>query len=230
MEQINKNLLIVNLQMLYHEELEPWIHRIFPHVQVIKFYCRVWAYSGILPPARGRDSEDWGRTPYIYRNLRTDQLRNSKQIAMKEAVPTVPTVCLIEYFPYEKELQELEIKKIHESLVIVDFTGISLVDEEWVRQQLPTVEEIQIICRRWNFTEEYRTKWETLPVQVRFVSSLELSNVYDTIRNDKSPHPRVIFIERRTEIYASFREDAKIQQNQEDSYEKQIYTKMEEID
>jgi hypothetical protein len=227
MELIHENLLLVNLHMVYNEQLEPWIHKIFPQVGIVKFYCRLLAYEPILPPHRGRPMESWERTPYSYRNLRTDQLRKARDLAIKEADPTVPTVCMVEDFPYKDQFEKIQVLRPQLNLVIVDSKDLLLIDEEWVREQMPSVETIQIICRKWKFQDEFTTKWETFPCEVKIVSSPELDMMKDTLAQTVFTKPTMIFLEQTSDFYSSLRENASAHNN---TQEVKALTAMEEVD
>lgn len=230
MELIHENLLLVNLHMIYNEQLEPWIHTIFPRVGIVNFYCRLVAYQPILPPHRGRPMESWERTPYSYRNLRTDQLRKARDLAIQEADPTVPTVCLVEDFPYKDQFETIQVLRPQLNLAIVDSKDLPLIDEEWVREQMPSVEVIQVICRKWNFQDEFYTKWERFPCEVKIVSSSELYMIKDTLIHTAFTKPTLIFLEQTNDFYSSRRENASAETYTQEVSQINTLTSMEEVD
>lgn len=111
MERINKNLLLMNLHVIYYENLHEVMKTQMPSVKQVRSYCRVWAYGSMLPPNHNTPA-NWKDIECLQFNLSLAELKTARERAILESDPTIPTICLIETPPNfsPEESREDEIK------------------------------------------------------------------------------------------------------------------------
>lgn len=98
-ERVNENLILMNLEMLYMDNIREIMRNWMPDLKQVRSYCKVWAYRSILPPIE-YEKELWEGIECLNINLEQKELKGAKIRAIKEADPSIPTICLLE--PYRE--------------------------------------------------------------------------------------------------------------------------------
>lgn len=94
-ERVNKNLILMNLNMVYYENLKEIMKNWMPELKEVRSYCKVWAISPMLPP---NHSPFWDDIQCVNINLQDEELKTARERAIAESDPEVPTICLIEQY------------------------------------------------------------------------------------------------------------------------------------
>lgn len=111
-ERINTNLILMNLRMIYFENLPEIMKRWMPGVRQVRIYCRTWVYTGKLPPSGNREA--WKGIEIIYTDQTLEELKAARAKAIEESDPLIPTICLLECpvnISKEKDRKDEEIHK-----------------------------------------------------------------------------------------------------------------------
>lgn len=101
-ERVNENLILMNLRMVYYENLKEIMKNWMPELKEVRSYCKVWAISPMLPPNHNA-STLWDDIRCLSINLTHEELKTARERAIAESDPKVPTICLIEQY---RELSE----------------------------------------------------------------------------------------------------------------------------
>ena len=112
-ERVNKNLILMNLRMVYYENLREIMNNWMPGLKQVRSYCKVWAISSMLPP---NHSQCWDDIQCININLAHEELKTARERAIAECDPEVPTICLIETYI---EISEPTTRKDENEKVII---------------------------------------------------------------------------------------------------------------
>lgn len=93
-ERINEKLILMNLHMIYMDDLTKIMKAWMPEVKQVRTYCRVWCYDNKIPPID--DPSQWEGIECLNRNQTLEQLSSVREVAISESNPEIPTICLIE--------------------------------------------------------------------------------------------------------------------------------------
>ncbi len=104
-ERINEKLILMNLRMIYFEDLPTIMKRWMPDVKQVRTYCRVWCYDNKIPPID--NPPEWAGIDCLSRDMTLEQLSSARKIAISESNPEIPTICLIEIpLKYPQRIEE----------------------------------------------------------------------------------------------------------------------------
>ena len=93
-ERINEKLILMNLRMIYFDDLPTIMKRWMPQVKQVRTYCRVWCYDNKIPPID--NPSQWAGIECLSRDLTLEELATAREVAISESNPEIPTICLIE--------------------------------------------------------------------------------------------------------------------------------------
>jgi hypothetical protein len=104
-ERVNDKLILMNLRMIYFEDLPTIMKRWMPEVKQVRTYCRVWCYDNKIPPNDA--PSEWKGIECLSRDMTLEQLSSAREVAISESNPEIPTICLVEIpLKYSETIEE----------------------------------------------------------------------------------------------------------------------------